>query len=481
VAPPGLGDGHLRERGQATACRQYETALDRPRFTNHLREFRWYRRSRLWVVPSAGVGMALLLAVATLGVDHLLIDDGAPFPVFTGSPDTVRSILSLIGTSIATLTALVLTIVAVVIQLATQHLSPRAVRTFLQDPQSHLTLGTFVTTFTYALVILQQLNLTHEPDADTVASSSVTLAFLLAVLSIGMFISYVDHIVHQSRVTSIIDRIGNETRRAAEQEYPSAEDGPRQVEGEVPERAPDHVVRAPTHGVILELDVPRLIEASAERGVLLVTVPAVGDFIPRGDRLFEVYGEHDGDDDAFIAPVEIDAERSITQDVPFGFRLLIDIAERGLSSGINDPTTATQVVDQLHDLLRLLGTRPFPNGWHADSGGTPRLVVAQPGWHVYVALAFEEIRHYGRDSVQVLRRLRSAAENLLAELPEDRHGPLERQLSLIDDAIERSFPTDAERDVARHADAQGIGSGGGLRPSAEPGPRGSAPRNPRQR
>lgn len=122
------------------------TSSDRPRTSSYLREFVWYRRARLWVVPSVGAATALLLAAISLSIDHFLITDEAPFPVFSGAPDTARSMLSLIATAIATLTALILTIVAVVIQLATQALSPRAVRTFLQDAHSHLTIGTFVTT-----------------------------------------------------------------------------------------------------------------------------------------------------------------------------------------------------------------------------------------------------------------------------------------------------------------------------------------------
>jgi hypothetical protein len=30
--------------------------------SSYLREFRWYRRSRLWVLPTLGVATALLLA-----------------------------------------------------------------------------------------------------------------------------------------------------------------------------------------------------------------------------------------------------------------------------------------------------------------------------------------------------------------------------------------------------------------------------------
>jgi uncharacterized membrane protein len=414
------------------------------------------------VVPSAGAAAALVLAAVTLSIDHHLIDDGAPFPIFTGEPDTARTILSLIATAIATLTALILTIVAVIIQLATQALSPRAVRTFLQDAHSHLTIGTFVTTFTFALVVLQQFGLTYDFEADSVTSVSVTVAFVLAVVSLGMFISYVDHIVHQARVTSIIDRIGNETRYAIRQEYPTEEERPGRVNRKLPDAEPDEVVAATKNGVILEIDVPRLMRVIREREVTVVMVPAVGDFIPTGGRLLEIHGDADIDRGALMKTVEIDAERSIMQDVPFGFRLLIDIAERALSTGINDPTTATQVVDQLHDLLRQLGTRPFPTGWHADDAGTPRLFVPQPTWDIYVALAFEEIRHHGASSLQVVRRIRSAVEDLLENLPEDRHPALRRQIRLLDETAEWAFRSDAEREAATHADAQGIGSGGGF-------------------
>ena len=433
---------------------------------DHLREFRWYRRSQLWVVPSAGAASALLLAAGSLSLDHHLITDSAPFPVFSGEPDTARTVLSLIATSIATLTALVLTIVAVVIQLATQALSPRAVRTFLQDAHSHLTIGTFVATFTYVLAVLQQLEFVHGDGDDVVTSSSLTIAFVLAVVSLGMFISYVDHIIHQTRVTSIIDRIGTETRNVVELEYPPADRAPEPVTAELPDHGPDHVVRSRRNGVILEIDVPGLMEAIRRSDVLVAVVPAVGDFIPTGGRLFEVYGQPAPDAaDLLLEFVEIDAERSIMQDVPFGMRLLVDIAERSLSSGINDATTATQVVDQLHDLLLMLGTRPFPNGWYADDAGVPRLHVPMPSWDLYVALAFEEIRHHGSATLPVVRRLRTAVEDLLRELPPGRHPALRRQIRLLDEATERAFHTDAEREAARHPDAQGIGSGEGFRPT----------------
>jgi uncharacterized membrane protein len=449
--------------------------MDRPHTSDYLREFRWYRRSRLWVVPTAGAAAALLISVGSLTLDHVALGKDAPFPVFTGSTETAQAILTLIATSIATLTALVLTIVAVVIQLATQALSPRAVRTFLQDAHSHLTIGTFVTTFTYALIVLQQFSLISTSEQGQVASSSVTIAFVLAVVSIGMFISYVDHIVHQARVTSIIDRIANETRYAIERQYGSV-DGQEPgrsspQDDDVPDRDPDHVVRPRRHGVVLEIDVKAVIATATELELVVEMIPAPGDFIPTDGRLFTVYGERAAEADRLLSQVAIDAERSITQDIPFGFRLLIDIAERSLSPGINDPTTATQVLDQLHDLLLMLGTRDLSTGRYHDRDGILRLKVNEPDWDVYVALAFEEVRIYGASSMQTVRRIRAGVLDLCHDLPEDRHPPLLRQLELLDATVERGFHTEAEQRSAASPDRQGIGSGSGFdRVGAASGP-----------
>lgn len=68
------------------------------------------------------------------------------------------------------------------------------------------------------------------------------------------------------------------------------------------------------------------------------------------------------DADAALGCVTQAQDRTLTHDVAFGVRQLIDIAERALSPGVDDPTTAVQVLDQHHDLLRRLATRPLRTG-----------------------------------------------------------------------------------------------------------------------
>jgi uncharacterized membrane protein len=118
-----------------------------------------------------------------------------------------------------------------------------------------------------------------------------------------------------------------------------------------------------------------------------------------------------------------------------------------------------QAIDRIHDGLRLLATREFPDGRHADADGTVRLVEPVLDWAGYVRLAFDEIRLVGAGSPQVARRLRAALHDLKAVAPPDRRRPLDDQLALLDRAVERAFDDRPDRDAAGIADQAGIGTG----------------------
>ncbi len=138
--------------------------------------------------------------------------------------------------------------------------------------------------------------------------------------------------------------------------------------------------------------------------------------------------------------------------------MLVDIAERSLSdSPFEDPTTAVQAIDRLHDCLRQLARRPFPDGRHRDDAGEVRLTVPSMDWDAYVHLAFDEIRMAGGGSPQVSRRLRAALEDLRSVAPDDRLGVLDHELELLEGATETAM--DDDRDVAQalSGDRQGLG------------------------
>ncbi len=107
------------------------------------------------------------------------------------------------------------------------------------------------------------------------------------------------------------------------------------------------------------------------------------------------------------------------QDLAFGFRQLVDIAERALSPSVNDPTTACQALDMLHDLLRRLSARHLPSGRLRGPDGSLRLIVPQYSFADFVDLAVQEIWRYGSDAAQVPGRITAMLADLSAvALPE---------------------------------------------------------------
>jgi uncharacterized membrane protein len=138
----------------------------------------------------------------------------------------------------------------------------------------------------------------------------------------------------------------------------------------------------------------------------------VGEFLPTGTSTFRVVGPVDGTPDAAPDPGELlgalslGRERRHEQDVGFGLRQLVDVACRALSPGINDPTTAVQVLDQLHELVRRLAVRPLPGRQVAVRHGRVVAAVPVPRFCDYLDLAVDEIHHWGHGDPRIRRRLR---------------------------------------------------------------------------
>jgi uncharacterized membrane protein len=140
-------------------------------------------------------------------------------------------------------------------------------------------------------------------------------------------------------------------------------------------------------------------------------------------------------------------------------RLLVDIAERSLSeSPFQDPTTAVQAIDRLHDILRQLARRPFPDGHVADETGQIRLLLRSKTWEDYVHLAFDEIRMAGAGSPQISRRLVAAFIDLRSVALPERVGVLDEQDALLRAATVEAMHDPRDIRFALQSDREGSGA-----------------------
>jgi uncharacterized membrane protein len=158
-----------------------------------------------------------------------------------------------------------------------------------------------------------------------------------------------------------------------------------------------------------------------------------------------------------LRSVSVGRERTLYQDPAYGLRQLVDIAAQSLSPALNAPTTATQVIDRLTDLLPRIAAAPDPTGLFADAEGRLRVAVPVIRWPQMVQLAFTEIRVFGARSPQVVRRTLAALETLLDRVPPERRPPLERERRLLLAAARATAASEAERDEAVNPDDLGLG------------------------
>ena len=412
-------------------------------------------RQSLWLLPAVFASFAALLAFVLTQVDQELSrDPGALWFMFGGTAEGARSVLSTIAQSMLTFTGLVFSITMLVLQLASTQLSPRVMRTFLRDLSNQVVLGLFVATFVFTLLVLRDVRSEFDGGDRFVPGLSIWVAFTLLLASIAAFIYYIDHMAHAIRASTVIHNIWAETRDAIERL--TTEDGEPNAHEFRPDGPPDAMASAAEAGVIFALDEDALVEAAREAdGVVRFTV-GVGDFVPEGAPLAELWGSWgESGVDAVRGAVNTARERSLVQDVAFGFRQLVDVAIRALSPGTNDPSTAVQAIDRIHDLLRRLVARPGPQSVRRDESGAARVILRVPDWEDYAHLAIDEIRLSGRSSLQVNRRLRDLLEDLMSVAPPDRKGVLRDLLNRLDTSAEDAFTDRKDVADARRPSARG--------------------------
>lgn len=417
--------------------------------------YKTYRNilTSLWLIPVVCVLIGIAISFSMIAIDRAS-DYQLVSANLVGGPEAALEILTTVAASMVNLTVLVLTIVLVVVQLAMGQFSPRIVQRLLRDRPSQLAIGLFVATFVHTLLTIREVEVGEGDDPGQVPGVAIMTTFLLSVISIAALVVYIHHIGQALRVSALVEIAGEDTRKLVRKIYPdevasSAVADPR-------------VVTAEQSGVVTEIAHDRLVEVALRADCTLVLIPALGEFVPAGSRLFVIEGDPGRLDrkDAH-AGVILRLERTLEHDVAYGMRLLVDMAGRAMADAPwQDPTTAVQAIDRLHDCLRELVRREFPDGRHYDEHGGLRLVEKVMSWDDYVRLAFTEVRLAGVGSPQVTRRIHAALSDLLSVAPEERRPILELESALLLGQVERRYEDDADVQVASGIDQSGLGASG---------------------
>ena len=383
------------------------------------------------------------------------------------SPSAALAIYTSVGTGMLAMTGVVFSLVFLMVQFSAATYSPRLVSWISRDRVIWHSLGVFTATFLYSIAAIPGLDRNHSGKVPLI-SGWLVIALLLA--SVGMFIALVDRVA-VLQINRMLSFAGDCGRGVIEKMFSPFETPIAMVNPQEFETVP--VTQTLLHTgrplAIRGIDDASLLRLASDAGGIVEVVSSIGDTVVEGTVLFRVRGaKMPIEEPALKRALEMGPERTFDQDPKYAIRLLVDVAMRALSPGINDPTTAVQALDQIEDLLLRLGNSRLQVGAARDIAGALRLVIPEPTWEDFLALAFDEIRFCGATSVQVTRRMNALISDLISVLPKERHPALRHHQERLDSTIARSFEDAEEKREASIEDRQGLGVPRRPRPQMNP-------------
>jgi uncharacterized membrane protein len=415
-------------------------------------------RTQLWPLPMVGVVLAVVAGVLLPHLDAR-VDKSLPSWLtalfFGGDAGAARTLLDAVSSSLITVTSLTFSLTVVTLQLASSQFSPRLLRTFTSDIFVQSTLAIFLSTFTYALTVLRAVR-SGDEENEFVPRISVTFAFILAIISVLGLVLFLAHLARQIRVETMLRDVHDDASATIRLATSPLEDG--RPPGAVPPPPGDALdIVAPSSGFLTSIDEAELLAAAVRADAYLIIECHPGSSLVEGVPIGVAWSESGGlDDDAVDRlqgavgkSIRVGYERTAAQDVGYGLRQLTDVANKALSPGINDPTTAIHALGHISALLCQLAGRDLSFRLLYDDDDRVRVVLGRPSFAEVVDVAVTQPRRYGSSDPQVMERLFRLLEELAWHVYDE--SPVREQLGRLQAAVTRSDFDAAELAQLRHA------------------------------
>jgi uncharacterized membrane protein len=372
----------------------------------------WDRiRSSLWFVPGVMVALAVALAFAGVALDEALGERprGVPGWMYSGGAEGAGSLLATIAGSMATIAGVVFSLTLVTLSLTSSQFGSRLLRNFMRDLPTQVVLGTFVATFLYCLLVLRTVRRVDE--GTFVPHLSVTLAVLLALLSMAVLIYFIHHVAVSIQADEVIERLEAELRQTIDQLFPEPfGDGAPEDAKPVPvPGTPGAPIAAPADGYVQRVDGKALMRIACERDLVVEVLARPGAFVIEGGALARLHPAGRADDETarkLAAAFVLGEQRTPVEDLEFSVSQLVGIAARALSPDINDTATAAACIDRLGAGLCRLAARQMPSPCRYDESGRLRLVAHGATFAGVLDLALDPLRQYVRAAANGAASLR---------------------------------------------------------------------------
>lgn len=415
-------------------------------------------RKSYWFIPALLSILAIATAFVTSWVDYAHSSwflESVPW-LQLNQPSGARSLLATAAGSMITVAGVTFSLTISAVIFAAGNMGPRLLDAFLRDRGNQITLGTFTATFIYCLLVLRTVRDSTETTDGFVPHLGTTVAILLTLCSVGVWIYYLHHIPESMHVSNVIAAVGRELEEQITEPFPTGFGKPASGPVELPGDFDRLSVGLELHGTgfVQTLDSVGLMKAATGHDLLIALGRGPGQFAGTKQPAAFVYPAIKATDQAMQDIrncFTVGNQRTRAQDTLYLVERLCEIAIRALSPGINDPLTARDCIDWLTNALSRLAAVPQPVGGRVDASGQLRIVARPIDFLVVAEQYFNHLGPYAVADPIAGPYLAQQAVRIMTFAPEGTGQQLSGWMSNLRQNAEASLrdPGAAEA-IARH-------------------------------
>lgn len=400
-----------------------------------------------WLLPALLVLTGIAAAIGLVEVDRSQVLPSWLLKeawLYTGGATGARTLLGAVASSTISVVGTVFSITIAALSLAAGQMGPRLLRNFTRDRGNQFTLGIFLGTFSYALVVLRTIR--AETEGEFVPHLALTVAVLLAFVCVGMLVYFVGHMAGRINVDTVIRLVSDDVRGAIRR---LATDEPDPSPPPASLWAGGQPIAHDRRGYLQHLDCDALADWACEHGTAIRLLVRPGSYVFPGAPVAVMVPAVGDAAEAVYSATALGSERISHDDLEYAVRQLVEVAVRALSPGINDPHTAISALNELGAALCSIAGKHLPTGVYVRKD-RPVLVVPAIDYDGLTDAMFHQIRQSAAGSPPVLIRLLEVLTAVAScERDPARVHSLRRHADLVLADAERSVTTPADLADAR--------------------------------
>jgi uncharacterized membrane protein len=417
--------------------------------------------SGLWFLPTVMVLGSVLLAIGTLWLDdRYSVEWGTGLGLmYSSSIDGGRSLLSTIAGSMMTVTGVVFSVTIVTLSLTSSQYGPRLLRNFLKDRGNQFVLGTFLSTFTYCLVVLRTL---QDSGIDSTGPEiSITVGALLALASLGVLIYFIHHISQAIQASSIFSGVGQELAASVDRLFPERIGNPpdQSIRTSAAEISDSEMqILAPRAGYVRAINPKSVIDAAIRFDAIIEFEVRPGSYVYENGLVARAWAAKHVEaslTESVCKAFVLGNNRTPFQDIDFLISQLVQSAMLALSTGVNNSIVAIEAIDWIGASLARIAERDLPDSNRYDDDGNLRVISSHATFQSLLTTAFNSLRESAASNTLATLHLLGTLEKLTGHC--HRKADFETlllQASLLSDSGKANATNDYDRDRIAEAFAR---------------------------